>query len=37
LREVYQRSGDQPFARLDDIITQQEMTAITDHYRQMTS
>jgi 5-methylphenazine-1-carboxylate 1-monooxygenase len=37
LREVYERSGDKPFASLDDIITQQEMTAITDHYRQMTS
>ncbi len=37
LREVYERSGDQPFTRLDDIITQPELAAITDHYRQLTS
>jgi 5-methylphenazine-1-carboxylate 1-monooxygenase len=36
LREVYERSGDKPFGRLSDIITEQEMAAITDRYRQAT-
>jgi 5-methylphenazine-1-carboxylate 1-monooxygenase len=36
LREVYERSGDKPFDRLSDIITDQEMAAITDRYRQAT-
>jgi len=37
LREVYERSGDRPFTKLDDIITQPELAAITDRYRKLTA
>jgi 2-polyprenyl-6-methoxyphenol hydroxylase-like FAD-dependent oxidoreductase len=35
LREVHERSGDQPFARIDDVISPQELAAITNRYRQI--
>jgi 2-polyprenyl-6-methoxyphenol hydroxylase-like FAD-dependent oxidoreductase len=35
LREVYERSGDRPFERLEDIITQAEVRAIVDRYEQV--
>jgi len=37
LREVHERSGDRPFTRLDDLITQAELAAITDRYRRLTA
>ena len=33
LREVYERTGDRPFAHISDVITDAELTAILDHYR----
>ncbi len=35
LREVYERTGDRPFARIDDVIRPDELKAITDRYRQI--
>jgi 2-polyprenyl-6-methoxyphenol hydroxylase-like FAD-dependent oxidoreductase len=35
LREVYERTGDRPFARIDDVISPEELAAITDRYRQI--
>jgi 2-polyprenyl-6-methoxyphenol hydroxylase-like FAD-dependent oxidoreductase len=35
LREVYERTGDRPFARIDDVIRPEELKAITDRYRQI--
>jgi 2-polyprenyl-6-methoxyphenol hydroxylase-like FAD-dependent oxidoreductase len=37
LREVFVRTGDQPFDNLDDVITPQELRAISDGYRQITA
>ncbi len=37
LREVYERTGDRPFDNLDDVITQQELKAITDSYKRVTT
>jgi 2-polyprenyl-6-methoxyphenol hydroxylase-like FAD-dependent oxidoreductase len=36
LREVYQRTGDRPFSRIDDVITADELSAIADRYRGVT-
>lgn len=33
LREVYQRTGDRPFDRIDDVITRAEMREMTDRYK----
>ena len=33
LREVYERTGDQPFSQISDVITDAELTAILDRYR----
>ncbi len=33
LREVYQRTGDQPFARIEDVIGADELHAISERYR----
>jgi 2-polyprenyl-6-methoxyphenol hydroxylase-like FAD-dependent oxidoreductase len=35
LREVRERSGDRPFARIDDVIAASELKAITDRYKQV--
>jgi 2-polyprenyl-6-methoxyphenol hydroxylase-like FAD-dependent oxidoreductase len=35
LREVYERSHDKPFDRIDDIISRQELQAISDRYKQV--
>ena len=36
LREVHERSGDQPFDRIDDLISPEEIAAITRGYGQIT-
>jgi 2-polyprenyl-6-methoxyphenol hydroxylase-like FAD-dependent oxidoreductase len=36
LREVFVRTGDKPFDKLEDVITQAELRAITDGYKQVT-
>lgn len=33
LREVWERTGDRPFDRIDDVITISELTEITDRYK----
>ncbi|MCQ0011064.1 flavin-dependent oxidoreductase [Actinomadura madurae] len=33
LREVYERTGDQPFARIEDVISTEELEAMLQHYR----
>ena len=35
LGEVFRRTGDKPFARIDDVITRDELTAITDAYKRV--
>jgi 2-polyprenyl-6-methoxyphenol hydroxylase-like FAD-dependent oxidoreductase len=35
LREVHERSGDKPFERIEDLISQDELAAITHQYRQV--
>ncbi len=35
LRVVYERTGDRPFERIDDIVTRAELVAITDAYKQI--
>jgi 5-methylphenazine-1-carboxylate 1-monooxygenase len=35
LREVYERTGDKPFARIDDVISAAELKAISDDYRRV--
>jgi 2-polyprenyl-6-methoxyphenol hydroxylase-like FAD-dependent oxidoreductase len=35
LREVQERSGDRPFARIDDVISAAELKAITDRYKEV--
>ena len=36
LREVYERTGDKPFERIDDVIPRDELAAITERYRRAT-
>jgi 2-polyprenyl-6-methoxyphenol hydroxylase-like FAD-dependent oxidoreductase len=33
VREVYERTGDKPFANIDDVISHAELKAIADSYR----
>lgn len=33
LREVYERTGDKPFVRIEDVIPEAELRAITDRYK----
>lgn len=33
LREVWRRTGDRPFARIDDVITREELQAISESYK----
>jgi len=35
LREVYERTGDRPFRRIEDVISREEMAALTDRYKQV--
>ncbi|WP_432285528.1 flavin-dependent oxidoreductase [Aminobacter sp. BA135] len=35
LKEVYERTGDRPFARLDDVITQDELAALSNSYKKV--
>jgi 2-polyprenyl-6-methoxyphenol hydroxylase-like FAD-dependent oxidoreductase len=37
LREVYERTGDRPFERIDDVISRTEMIELLDSYRRVTS
>jgi 2-polyprenyl-6-methoxyphenol hydroxylase-like FAD-dependent oxidoreductase len=37
LREVYERTGDRPFDRIDDVISQTEMINLLDSYRRVTA
>ena len=36
LREVYLRTGDKPFDRIDDVIRREELIALTDGYKRIT-
>ena len=36
LREVYRRTGDKPFDRIEDVISAEELRRITDGYKQVT-
>jgi 2-polyprenyl-6-methoxyphenol hydroxylase-like FAD-dependent oxidoreductase len=36
LREVWKRTGDRPFDRIDDVISRDELAAITERYRRAT-
>lgn len=35
LREVYLRTGDKPFARIEDVISHEELTAMSDGYKRI--
>ncbi|HEX5476280.1 MAG TPA: flavin-dependent oxidoreductase [Burkholderiales bacterium] len=35
LREVYERTGDKPFDRIDSVISPQELVALTDRYKKV--
>ncbi len=35
LREVYERTGDRPFAKIDDVISTEELRALTDRYKKV--
>jgi 2-polyprenyl-6-methoxyphenol hydroxylase-like FAD-dependent oxidoreductase len=35
LREVWKRSGDRPFARIDDVISQAELDALSENYKRV--
>jgi 2-polyprenyl-6-methoxyphenol hydroxylase-like FAD-dependent oxidoreductase len=35
LREVYRRTGDKPFARIDDVISKSELAALSDGYKRV--
>jgi 5-methylphenazine-1-carboxylate 1-monooxygenase len=35
LREVYERTGDRPFERIDDVISAQELAALSERYKQV--
>jgi 5-methylphenazine-1-carboxylate 1-monooxygenase len=37
LREVFVRTGDKPFRNVEDVITREELRAITDGYKQVTA
>ena len=36
LREVYLRTGDQPFKNIDQVISQEELRALSDGYKRVT-
>src|SRR5262249_54054184 len=35
LGEVYRRTGDKPFARIDDVITREELAALSEGYKRV--
>jgi 2-polyprenyl-6-methoxyphenol hydroxylase-like FAD-dependent oxidoreductase len=35
LREVWKRSGDRPFARIDDVISNEELVAMSENYKRV--
>jgi len=35
LREVWQRSGDKPFARIEDVISNAELVALSENYKRV--
>ncbi|HEY2187046.1 MAG TPA: flavin-dependent oxidoreductase [Caldimonas sp.] len=35
LREVHERSGDKPFARIEDVVSREELAQIADNYKQV--
>jgi 2-polyprenyl-6-methoxyphenol hydroxylase-like FAD-dependent oxidoreductase len=35
LREVFQRTGDKPFARIDDVISREELAALSEGYKRI--
>ena len=35
LREVYERTGNKPFTRIEDVISREELLAITNGYKQV--
>ena len=35
LREVFERTGDQPFAHIDDVISKEELVALSDGYKRI--
>ena len=35
LREVYERTGDRPFASIEDVISAQELAALSERYKQV--
>jgi hypothetical protein len=35
LRTVHERSGDRPFARVEDVISNDEIRAISDNYKRV--
>jgi 2-polyprenyl-6-methoxyphenol hydroxylase-like FAD-dependent oxidoreductase len=35
LREVWKRSGDKPFARIDDLISNEELVALSENYKRV--
>jgi 2-polyprenyl-6-methoxyphenol hydroxylase-like FAD-dependent oxidoreductase len=35
LREVYERTGDRPFRRIEDVISTRELAALSEHYKQV--
>jgi 2-polyprenyl-6-methoxyphenol hydroxylase-like FAD-dependent oxidoreductase len=35
LREVYERTGDKPFAKIDEVISADELKAVTDRYKRV--
>ena len=37
LREVFERTGDKPFANVEDVITRDELKAISDGYKRVTA
>ena len=37
LREVFERTGDKPFTNVDDVITRDELRAISDGYKRVTA
>jgi hypothetical protein len=35
LREVFMRTNDRPFASIDDVISREELVALSDSYKQI--
>lgn len=35
LKEVYERTGDRPFRHIDDVISQEELAAISNGYKRV--